>query len=86
MDEIESREVSRWAKIMIESENAPTVARRDRADKAIVERGPVRDWAESMNGELGRQVTDIRAAGDPPDFSGRCDGRPITIELEPFPI
>lgn len=81
MDENEAREVSRWAKVMIDSENAPTAARKDADGKATVERGLVRAWAESMAGEFGRQVTNIRAAEDPPDFKGLCDGQPITIEL-----
>ncbi|MDO9223879.1 MAG: hypothetical protein Q7U20_09245 [Caulobacter sp.] len=81
MDEDESRELSRWTKIMIGSENAPTAARNDAADKAIVERGTVRAWAESMSGEFGLQVDDLRAGGDPPDFNGRCDGQLISIEL-----
>jgi len=81
VDDSESREASRWARIMIENENAPTTARKNAGDKAIVERGLVRDWAESMAGEFGRYVTDLKAAEEPPDFRGSCDGQPISIEL-----
>lgn len=76
------KDIEYWAALYHERGHAGVFAKRDRQDLEIIERGTTQEWATSMFGEFGAQVTSIKSAPtDGPDCTALLDGSPVTIEL-----